>query len=331
MGNNNQNGGGKAKKWAIFFAILVLVAIVVVVIILAIPPNTYNAVEMLNRTSQTSYLTVNSEQVEFGKFKQKISSSAVSGYSQELLDIEKTAQTIDIILDFHNDNLVFAKDNDNLKDNYKNIKEGLQDVKDIQKKLVNIVEKTNKLSDSSSTYLQGAMVDYREFYLKYLKACKRSIAGLENAYSGSLGKVLYNNPASSLILNTVNDYMDILVNQYKALVEKDSKGGNMTSYANEYASLGLKAKVDYFNKFVNKYIKSDFDKITYNYHFDTAIQEEFDDLNSFFTVYSEKNTKPLIESIKTVGASNMVTKTYEDVTDTDGVFDLMCEFLRGGN
>ena len=329
MGKSAENSG-KAKKWAIFTAIVVLVAVIVVVIILAVPPNTYNAVEMLNRTSSSSYLTVYSEQVEFANFRTKVSTSAVVGYTQELYDIEKTAKAIDIILDFHNDNLVFAKENKNLNKNYKSIKEGLQDAKDIQKKLVNIVSKTNKLSDSSSTYLQSAIVDYREQYLKYLKACKRAIGGLENAYNGSQGKVLYINQASTLILNTVNDYMDVLVSQYNDLVKADLKGGNMTAYTQEYAQLGIKAKTDNFYKFVVSNVQNGFVDDTYNYYFESTVKQQYDELNEFFTLYSEKNTKPLIESMETVGTQNVITKTYDGVSDSNGVFEKMCKFLKGG-
>ena len=50
MGKNSKGystGGG--KKALIGVALFVLVAIVVVIILLCIPPNTYNAVQTLNR------------------------------------------------------------------------------------------------------------------------------------------------------------------------------------------------------------------------------------------------------------------------------------------
>ena len=54
MGKNKDYSTGNAKRWAVVFGIIVLVAIVVVVIIMAIPPNTYNAIQTLNRTATTS-------------------------------------------------------------------------------------------------------------------------------------------------------------------------------------------------------------------------------------------------------------------------------------
>lgn len=328
MANKSYNSG-TAKKWAVFLGIVVLVAIIVVVVILAIPPNTYNAVETLNRTSATSYLTSKSEQEEFNAFKTKIASgkNSIDNYGQELNDVEKIAQSIDLILDFHNDYLVFAKDNKNLKNNYKAIKEGLQDAKNSQKELASLISKTNELSDSSTSYLKGAMVDYREEFVDYLKACTRAIEGLENAYSGSLGNVTFNNQASSLILNTINDYLQVITEKFETLVKQDVKSFKMTDYTDLYQELGLQTKVEFFNAFTNKNLNSNDIELFY---FEDALQEKYSKLIEFFTVYQEPNSLSLIESMKVVEGSSSITKTYEGELDAS-LYELVCEFLKGGN
>ena len=326
MGNNQ--GNGTAKKWALFLGVVVLIAIVVVVIILAIPPNAYNAVETLNQVSQSSYLTVNSEQVEFDDFKIKMDASAVNEYSKELYDIEDLAFSIDVILDYHNDYLVFAKDNKNLKESYKDIKEGLQNAKQNQKKMVEIVAKTNELSDKSATYLQGAMIDYRNEFAEYISHISRAVNGLTKAYNGSMGEVAFNNQASKLILNTTSEYLQVIAENFESLSKTDVKGGNITTYAEKYAELGLTAKIELFKAFVEKNILNDGD--IKDYYFNQLIQAKYDKFNQFFTLYNEENLTTLIESMKTFGGVSVISKTYPDVVDTEGVYLAICEFVKGG-
>lgn len=315
---------GNGKKWSIFLAIIVLVAIVVVVIILAIPPNTYNAVETLNRTSQTTFLTVENDRIQYDKFKTKINASIVNPYTTELYDIEKLTVAVDVMLDFHNDYLIFAKDNKTFKKNYKEIKNNLNNSKNSQKKLVDIIEKTNKLSDESSTYLQSAMIDFRKEYLYWLKYSKKAINALENVYSGSLGDVSFNNSASTLILNTANDYLEVILDEVDYITQSDYKGANITAYSTAYKNSALHGKIANFFSFVVKNLPSN--NIS-NFYFDNAIQEKFENLNTFFELYSQSNLIEIIDSIDSDGA---IFNIYEGIEDENGVYGSMCLFLRGG-
>ena len=327
MGKKADYSAGTGKRWSVIIGILVLIAIVVVVIILAIPPNTYNAVETLNRSSQTGYLTSSSEKAEFDKFKTKISSSIVSDYQRELSDMEDLAVLVDDILNFHNDYLVFAKDNKTFKQNYKDIKNGLNDAKESQKKMNKILADTNVLSDESSTYLQSAMVDFREEFLIWLKSISRAVGGLENTYSGSLGEVTFNNPASTLILNTVNDYMSVLVADYEKLVELDVKGGNIEEYKENYFNLNITSKIKYFEKFSKRYLYNYYSNFAIQrYYFDTNVQNDFALYNEFFTLYAVEDATELIASI----SLNGITKTYEGVTDEIGAYSAIRLFVQGG-
>ena len=263
------------------------------------------------------------------KFREKISSSAVVRYSSEFYHIEDTANAIDIVLDYYNESLVFAKDNQKLKNNYKPIKEGLQKSREYQKKMNKIIAKTNKFTDSSSTYLQGAIVDYRKAYVGYLNSCRRAINGLEKAYAGSQGVVLYNNPATALILSTVSDYLDVIVDQYKQLVKVDVKGGNIMTYEEKYKELGLKAKVEFFTDFVENKVKNEIREESHLYYFNQTYQAKYEKLNKFFEVYQEKDVKPLIESIKTHNAQSSITKAYTGIVDNENLFAYMADFLGG--
>ena len=76
MGKNSKGystGGG--KKALIGVALFVLVAIVVVIILLCIPPNTYNAVQTLNRATETTFLARDAEKNEFNEAELSLSFS----------------------------------------------------------------------------------------------------------------------------------------------------------------------------------------------------------------------------------------------------------------
>lgn len=314
---------GNGKRWSVILGIIVLVAIIVVVIIIAIPPNTYNAVETLNRASKTNYLSSATEQTAFDKFEEKMTSSV---YLQEVQDIEKMSKSVDIILDYYNDYLVFAKDNKTFKNNYKTIKENLEEAKENQKKMSSIISKTTKLSDVSSTYLQNSMIDFRRAYVKYLKNCKSAIGGLENVYAGSLGNVTFNNTASKLILNTVNDYISVIVSNFGSLAKADVKDGSTSGYAEKYQELALTKKIDYFNDFLLTYL-SDSNHDIETYYFQTSVQEKYSLLNEFFTLYSQKNLKGVINSIQASGTIAFVAP--DEVVDTNGAFAGVVNFIGG--
>ena len=119
MGKNSKGystGGG--KKALIGVALFVLVAIVVVIILLCIPPNTYNAVQTLNRATETTFLARDAEKNEFNEAELSISGSAFSKYSNEFASIETLTNSVNAVLEFYNSKLIFANVDKNLKRNY---------------------------------------------------------------------------------------------------------------------------------------------------------------------------------------------------------------------
>ena len=320
---------GTGKRWLIILGVLVLIAIIVVVIIIAIPPNTSKAIEALNTTSKTSYLSSTSEQNEFNKFRTKVNTSTVNAYTIEIDSISILSDTIDDVLDYYNNYLVFAKDSKVLKNNYKDIKEGLEDAKESQKRMNKILAKTNELSNQSYSYLKNALVDYRKAFADYLNSCNRTIVALKKVYAGSLGEVSFNNPASEFILNTTNDYIDVIGENFNTLIKRDIKGGDIATYNTVYSELGLSAKINLFNTFVKNFLNNE--NNTYdieNYYFDSNLQNKYDLLNEFFEIYSQENAKEIIDSIN---SSSEITKIFEGVTDENGTYDAICSFLKGGN
>ena len=107
MGKSGKSGSSGGKKILIGIAIVVLVAILVVVILLCIPPNTYNAIETLNRSTQSSFLKNNSESADFSDFRSKLGkNTTLKSYSTEVSDIRQLTLDVNNILSFYNYHIV---------------------------------------------------------------------------------------------------------------------------------------------------------------------------------------------------------------------------------
>lgn len=332
MAKKNDKGysTGNAKKWAVMMGIVVLIAVIVVVVILCIPPNTYNAVETLNRTTQTSFLSSESEKVSYDKFENKLSQSRVNYYVQEFADIQILAESLQEVLDFYNDYLLFAEDNKTLQENYKTIKNGLNDASQSQQKLVSIISEANKLSaESTSTYLQGAVIDFRREFMNWLNYYCSAINGLNNSFKGSMGNILENNSASQFILNTVDDYLAIIKQDFQDVVNYDKKG-----VMQEYDYKGVykaTVKIKGFSLYVDKYLSTSSNNSEIKtYYFNNDLITKYQKLNNFFTLYNETNLQKIINSMKLTSGEIEISFVYENVVDDSGVYDAIKIFVKGG-
>lgn len=317
-------GGG--KKWLIGFGIVALVAIIVVVVLLCIPPNTYNMVQTLNRTTQTSFLVDKNEKKNFDNLEEKLASneSNYKYYTTEMADIQILSGTLKDVLAFYNKNIVFASNNKNLNNNYKPIKNNLNDAKESQKKMANLLEETLKHA-RDSVYMQTSVIDFRREYIKWLNSYSKAVVALNKAYTGSMGDILENNAASKMALDAVEDYLSVIISDIKKVEKSDKKGSGEDAYI--YKSLDLSSKINAFYNFVNKKVTND--GAIKNYYFDTAISSKYEKITKFFEIYGEKNFISLIETVKQDGTNFNFSKTYEGVEDEVNALSAVKEFLGG--
>lgn len=283
-------GGG--KKALIGIALFVLVAIVVVIVLLCIPPNTYNAVQTLNRATETTFLARDAEKEDFGETKASIASSGFSKYLNEFKDIETLTESINDVLNFYNSKMIYANADKNFKKNYKPIKNNLNSAKDSKDKLVNMVADINSEGKTSSDPYRNKLIDFRREYIYWLKYNQSAISALKNAYLGSMGDVLDNNSASSAVLNAVDDYLKVIIADYEKNNEVDKKNSDISTYS--YKGAG---KVANFKKFVDVNLNEQ----TYisGYYFSDAIQAKFKVIDQFISV--QKDFVKVVESISESG------------------------------
>lgn len=311
---------GSPKKWLIAVGILVLIAIIVVIIVLCVPGNTYSAVERLRKASQTSFLRSQTEQANYARFRQKIGATVTLGYyAIELEDIQTTVEVTNKVIDFYDDYLVLATDNKTLSRNYKTIRNNFEDAQEAQEDMNGFIADGLNLQDNSETYLKNIYIDFRGAYVDYISSMTKAIDALSNCYQGCFIDNLSNNLASTLILNSVDNYLTVITGDYAELVDKDVKGGNFDSY--EYETTG---KITAYSEFVDSYILNRQEIVEYN--FNTSLQDKYQTINSFFEVFAQTDFVSVIDSIDD---ELNITKTFE-VEDSSGIYDTVKTFLVRG-
>lgn len=312
-----------SRKWLIILSVLVLVAIIAVVIVLLVPGNTYSMVEVLHSHSTTSFLNVDntSERENYDKLKAEFD-IAVTGYKQEVEDIETLSQTINNVLDFYDEYTIFAKNNGTLTQNYKSIKSNLNKASRLQDDMNEEIVTLISLSDNSDTYQRNAWIDLRVIYVDWLESMQNAITRLNTCYQGCFDPSFTNNSASTLVLNTIDDYIDVIIDDFKSVIKEDKKSGS----ANETYSYTIAGKIKLFSAFVNTQLNS---KNFVDYTFDGQTKVFYDDVNQFFTLYDQEDFKYIISSINPNGA---ITENFEDV-DAGGSLTCLANtktFLSGG-
>lgn len=311
---------GSPKKWLVAVGILVLIAIIVVIIVLCVPGNTYSAVERLRKASQTSFLRSQTEQANYTRFRQKIGATVTLGYyAIELEDIQTTVEATNKVIDFYDDYLVLATDNKTLSRNYKTIRNNFEDAQEAQEDMNGFIADGLNLQDNSETYLKNIYIDFRESYVNYISSMTKAIDALSNCYQGCFIDNLSNNLASTLILNSVDNYLTVITGDYAELVDKDVKGGNFDSY--EYETTG---KITAYSEFVDSYILNRQEIVEYN--FTASLQDKYQTINNFFEVFSQTDFVSVIDSIDD---ELNITKTFE-VEDSSGIYDTVKTFLVRG-
>lgn len=331
MAEKKQSKGytaGNGKKFLVGIGVFVLLAIIAVVIILSIPANTNSAMGLLNKATKNSFLMSRSESAKYDELENTISNATpVNDYLKviptEMADIQSLSIAIDEVLEYYNDQMLFIQGTKAFKSNFKLVRSNLKNAMESQKQLNILIDNANKLSQQAPTYLQNAWTDIREEYLEWLKYSKDSIVVLSDAYQEGMGNSVYNNIASNAILNTVNDYVEVIYVGFENIVAEENANPNRTEY-----DYDLQGKIAGFEDFVANYVTNDED--IKECRFNTTIQTKFEKINNYFDLYNEEDMKNAIDSIECISGSPIVTKTYEDVEDTDGVYLAVKLFLMGG-
>ena len=312
-----------SRKWLIVLSVLVLIAIIAVVIVLLVPGNTYSMVEVLHSHSTTSFLNENnrSEQENYSALMQDMSNE-VTSYMQEIRDVETLSQTINVILKFYDEYIVFAQDNGTLTRNYKSIRSSLNRASRLQEDMNEEIVTIISLSENSDTYKRNSWIDLRVIYVDWLENMQNAITRLNTCYQNCFDPSLTNNTASTLVLNAVDDYISVITDDFNDLIENDQKSSSIESY-----NYTMNGRIKLFEAFVNARLTS---TNFVNYIFYQRIKNFYDDVDQFYTVYSQEDFKYLLDSIAPNGA---FTENFDDVNVSGSLTCLANTktFLSGGD
>lgn len=307
-----------AKKWLILFSFFMLVAVVVVGVILFIPANTYSMIESLQENEENFLFEDEKDKIHFENFTTKITSNAtLSYYSNEIQNVEILVQSMSEVLGFYNDYLVFAKNNKTLSNSTKSINKYIANAKDLKKTIASLLEETEKLEVNSDTYLKNSWIDFRKNFTNYLENYYRLYISLSKCYENCFDESFNKNTASSTILGATNDYISVIISDYKILNTNDKKGST-TQGSYSYNSGN---KINCFKLFVQNYLVNKSEILQYLYT--ASIQTKYEKIGKFFTVYNEMDFKNVIKNINDSGISN----PYTDVSDEENVFAIVKNFL----
>ncbi len=309
------------KKWLYIVGVLVLLAIIVVIIVICVPGNTYSTIEVLHSNATTSFLNEDNKAennnyfILTGKY-----SISVTEYEQEIIDVQSLSQTINHVLDFYDEYLVFADNNSVLTKHYKNIKSSLNKASKIQDNLNYQINRINTLENESDTFQRNAWIDFRIEFVNWLTSMQSAINRLNLCWDGCYQLSYSNNIASDLVLDAVDDYIQVILNNYNELIKNDKKSTKLSSY--NYTTAG---KIKDFGLFVDKELG---ERPFEDYYFDGNTQNFYNDIAKFYDLYKQVNFQNVINSINNNG---IITETFEDIeTSNLTVYANTKTFLTGG-
>lgn len=313
------------KKWLIVIAILVLIAIIVVTIILCIPGNPKSAVEALKKEEKSGLLQNSTTQSLYDNFEQVVAESSISSYSQEMQDVETILLNIEVIVDKYTDYAIFFEENEYFYDNYKPLTNSLNEIQNYKSEIVSELETVkNEYNKDSSDFLRKSWINVRENFVnmldKYCAAFSTYRDIFLNSYFG-----LEQNLASSLTVNAVSDYLSVLRDDFKDLAKKDTADKNFTDYS--YSNRVITIAFDTFVTKTDQEISGDIN----NYYFDETISQKYEKINSFYSVYNQKNLYQVISSAYLNIDTITFVKVFEGITDNEGTYLALKEFLGGQN
>ena len=130
-----KEGKIKGKKWIIILSVLILIAIVVTLVIVFLPKNTDRVVELVDSQSKTMYLKNSDDKTKYKDFQNKINLNLSSSAKQEVENIYQLFISLNDVIDFYNQNLVFAQDNSVFQNNYNKVVRNLESANNVQKEL----------------------------------------------------------------------------------------------------------------------------------------------------------------------------------------------------
>lgn len=321
---------GFNKKWLIALSVLVLAAIVTVMVLVFIPKDTAKAVKRAHQAENTMFLNVKNveEDKKINEFMSKFGNE--TDYWWEALHVKTTALNLNIVLEFYNEYLPYAKSNKVFQDNYNKIMDGFDKAEKSQKKMNAILDEVNEKLDSSSlTYVRSAWRDFRIAWVDYMKGYGSAIEGMSHVFEGSMPEISAANKFSFLVLETVNDYIASITNAYEILVKNDLGDHLSTVTFTSGHGMHVCGKFVLFSQYLTNCDLS-------QYEYSLVMQETVEKVEKFHTVYKLSTQEVMAEARGlAVEIESWLLKIKDwgiakSSLDTENLKETFENFLNGG-
>ncbi len=302
------------KKWLIALSILVLIAITVTMVIVFLPKKTSRAVEKVYENESTMFLQSENEKILYNSFVDKL--EVVSSYQSEAKFARTLSETMHDVVVFYNASLVYCESNGTFQDNYGKIVSGIDRANESKVRMNNMLsEIQEKIEAGSLSNLSTAWRDYRKEFVVYVTEYSNAIEGMSAVYKDCLPKGVRQNQFTYDVLDSVNFFLDYIIEDYSYMVNVDVRDNSTTS------TFAGGVKVNKLENFVNVYLnnKQTISSVEYS----SSLQDYMTKIKEFKNLYKAS----LGDVIKSIKADYGFTGISQD---TQGLLATVKTFLNGG-
>lgn len=302
------------KKWLVALSILVLVAITVTMVVVFLPKKTDKAIEKIYNNESTMFLQSENEKTLYNSFVDKL--DVVPSYRGEANFAKTISETMHDVVLFYKDSLLYAESDGTFQDNYGKIVNGIDRANDSKNRMNKMLgEIEEKIEAGSISNLRTAWRDYRREFVVYLNEYSTAIEGMSAVYQNSLPKGVRQNQFTYDVLDSVNYFLDYIIEDYQYMVNVDVRDNATTS------TFAGGVKIEKFENFVEKYLNNK--TIISSVEYSSSLQSDMTKIKSFKELY-KANLGDVIKSIKADYGFAGISQ------DTQGLLDTVKTFLNGG-
>lgn len=197
------------KRW-IFIIIALIVAVVLVIVFV----NLFKERDTLDLTNnvmekvQGGYLDDETEDYQTFENYLETMTATSSEYDIEIKNTQNFLATYSVLGEFYGKQIFFTEYNETYTDHKNNIKDALNDAQETFNNITTYIEETQDMTSGSPTWQITTWEYLRDDIVSFIKNNNRAFSELQAVYEGCVTSKLANNAFSTLVLTTINTYLE---------------------------------------------------------------------------------------------------------------------------
>ena len=198
------------KKW-IFIIIALIIAVVLVIVFVNLfkERDTLDLTDSVMEKVQGGYLDDETEKYQtFENYLVTIAADTSSEYDIEINNTQDLLNTYSILGEFYSKQLFFTEYNETYTDHKNNIKDALNDAQEKFNNITTYIEETQDLTSGSPTWQITTWEYLKDDIVSFIESNNKAFSELQIVYAGCVTSKIANNDFSTLILTTINTYLE---------------------------------------------------------------------------------------------------------------------------